>query len=99
MADDNSGFYICDLSKDEAEFVEAIMDESIAPYISQIAMVYPFGAYDPNTQCFTGGAQLLDGTYLIFYLDVAGPNKGKIRVLKQGESDAGQVISVMVRLN
>ena len=99
MAEANNGFYVCDLSKDKSEFVEAVWDESIAPYVSQIAMMYPFGAYDPNTQCFTGGAQLLDGTYLIFYLYTQGEDKGKVRVLKEGESDAGQVISVMVRLN
>lgn len=99
MAENNDGFYVCDLSKTEAEFVEAVWDESMIPYISQIAMVYPFGAYDPNTQCFTGGAQLLDGTYLVFILDTQGANRGKVRVLKAGESDAGTVISVMVRLN
>jgi hypothetical protein len=87
------------LSKAATEQVAIEFDESMAPYVSQIAMVYPFGAYDPNTQCFTGGAQLLDGTYLVFLVDVQGEKRGKVRVLKAGESDAGQVISVMVRLN
>lgn len=99
MAEDQASFYICDLSKAAAEQVAIEFDESMAPYVSQIAMVYPFGAYDPNTQCFTGGAQLLDGTYLVFLVDVQGEKRGKVRVLKAGESDAGQVISVMVRLN
>lgn len=100
MAENNDGFYECDLSKDKAEFVQAVWDdESLIPYVNQIVMASPFGAYDPNTQCFTGGAQLLDGTFLVFYLYTQGENRGKVRVLKQGESDAGQVISVMVRLN
>ena len=99
MAEDQASFYICDLSKEAAEQVAIEFDESMAPYVSQIAMVYPFGTYDPNTQCFTGGAQLLDGTYLVFIVDVQGEKRGKVRVLKAGESDAGQVISVMVRLN
>ena len=100
MAENNDGFYECDLSKDKAEFVQAVWDdESLIPYINQIVMVSPFGAYDPNTQCFTGGAQLLDGTFLVFILDTQGENRGKVRVLKEGESDAGKVISVMVRLN
>lgn len=100
MAEDQKGFYVCDLSKDAAEFVEIVWDDaSLIPYVSQIAMVSPFGTYDPNTQCFTGGAQLLDGTFLVFILDTQGENRGKVRVLKEGESDAGKVISVMVRLN
>lgn len=100
MAEDQKGFYVCDLSKDAAEFVEIVWDDaSLIPYVSQIAMASPFGTYDPNTQCFTGGAQLLDGTFLVFILDTQGENRGKVRVLKEGESDAGKVISVMVRLN
>ena len=99
MAENNDGFYVCDLSKDQAEFVEAVWDESMAQYVSQIVGMSGFGEYDPNTQCFTGGAQLLDGTYLYFILYAQGENRGKVMVLHEGESDAGQVISVMVRLN
>lgn len=99
MGEGQSFFYVCDLAKDAAEQVEIQFDESIAEYISQIASMGGFSEYDPNTQCFTGGAQLLDGTYLYFILYAQGENRGKVTVLHEGESDAGQVISVMVRLN
>lgn len=99
MSEGQSFFYVCDLAKDAAEQVEIQFDESIAEYISQIASMGGFSEYDPNTQCFTGGAQLLDGTYLYFILYAQGENRGKVTVLHEGESDAGQVISVMVRLN
>ena len=99
MGEGQSFFYVCDLAKDAAEQVEIQFDESIAEYISQIAFMGGFSEYDPNTQCFTGGAQLLDGTYLYFILYAQGENRGKVTVLHEGESDAGQVISVMVRLN
>jgi hypothetical protein len=99
MGEGQNFFYVCDLAKDAAEQVEIQFDESIAEYISQIAFMGGFSEYDPNTQCFTGGAQLLDGTYLYFILYAQGENRGKVTVLHEGESDAGQVISVMVRLN
>lgn len=99
MGEGQSFFYVCDLAKNEAEQVMIEFDESIAEYIPQIAMMGGFSEYDPNTQCFTGGAQLLDGTYLYFILYAQGENRGKVTVLHEGESDAGQVISVMVRLN
>ena len=99
MGEGQSFFYVCDLAKDAAEQVEIQFDESIAEYISQIAFMGGFSEYDPNTQCFTGGAQLLDGTHLYFILYAQGENRGKVTVLHEGESDAGQVISVMVRLN
>lgn len=102
MGEGQSFFYVCDLAKDAAEQVEIQFDESIAEYaeyISQIAFMGGFSEYDPNTQCFTGRAQLLDGTYLYFILYAQGENRGKVTVLHEGESDAGKVISVMVRLN
>ena len=99
MGEGQSFFYVCDLAKNEAEQVTIEFDQSIAEYINQIAFMGGFGEYDPNTQCFTGSAQLLDGTYLYFILYAQGENRGKVTVLHEGESDAGQVISVMVRLN
>ena len=99
MGEGQSFFYVCDLAKDEAEQVAIEFDESIAQYVGQIVAMGGFSEYDPNTQCFTGGAQLLDGTYLYFILYAQGENRGKVTVLHEGESDAGQVISVMVRLN
>ena len=99
MAADQNSFYVCDLAKDEAEQITVEYDESVAQYASEIATIYPFGEYDPNTLCFTATAQLLDGTYLYLILQAQGVNRGKVFVVHEGESDAGQVISVMVRLN
>lgn len=39
------------------------------------------------------------GQKVTIMVDVAGDNKGKARVYKAGDTTAGQVISVMVRLN
>ena len=99
MGEGQSFFYICDLAKDAAEEVTIEFDQSMAQYASQIAFFGGFGEYDPNTQCFSGAAQLLDGTFLYLFLYTQGENRGKVTVLHEGESDAGQVISVMVRLN
>lgn len=99
LAENQDGFYVCDLSKDAAEYVEFVYDESIVPYVNQIAMFLGYGGYDPSTGCFSGAAQLLDGTYIVLIVEAQGENRGKVRVLHEGESDAGQVISVMVRLN
>ena len=82
MGEGQSFFYVCDLAKNEAEQVMIEFDESIAEYIPQIAMMGGFSEYDPNTQCFTGGAQLLDGTYLYFILYAQGENRGKVTVLR-----------------
>ena len=51
-----------------AEQITVEYDESVAQYASEIATIYPFGEYDPNTLCFTATAQLLDGTYLYLIL-------------------------------
>lgn len=100
MGENQDIYYECDLAKDQAEEVTIVWDEeAMAKYVSQIAFFGGFGEYDPNTQCFSGAAQLLDGTYLYFFLYTQGENRGKVTVLHEGESDAGQVISVMVRLN
>ena len=100
MGDNQDFFYVCDLAKDAAEQVDINYD-GLAPYMDQIvaASYMPFGPYDPNTQSFTASIQLLDGTYLTLILYTQGENRGKVTVLHEGESDAGQVISVMVRLN
>ena len=59
----------------------------------------PFGKYDPSTQSFQKTAITMNGKQLTIMVDVAGDNKGKARVYKSGDTTAGQVISVMVRLN
>ena len=100
VGNDNNSIFICDLSKDAAE--EVPVDWSGASeYLMQVvpSTMTPFSAYDPNTQSFSAGASLTDGTTVYFLMDAQGPNRGKVRAIHEGESDAGQVISVMVRLN
>ena len=58
-----------------------------------------FGSYNQATQSFTTTAYTMTGKVVTIVVDVAGENKGKARVFKQGDSTAGTVISVMVRLN
>jgi len=91
-------FYICDLSKSAAEEVTIDWSEYEA-YRSQIVTEKPFGKYDPSTQSFQKTAVTMNGKQLTVMVDVAGEHKGKARVYKAGETTAGQVISVMVRLN
>ena len=98
MNANEQSFYICDLSKDAAE--QVIIDWSeYEAYRSQIVTEEKFGKYDPSTQSFQKGAIMMNGKRLTVMVDVSGDNKGKARVIKPGESTAGQVISVMVRLN
>lgn len=91
-------FYICDLAKSEAEEVTIDWSE-YETYRSQIVTEQPFGKYDPSTQSFRKTAVTMNGKQLTVMVDVAGENKGKARVFKPGDSTAGTVISVMVRLN
>ena len=94
-----SSFYICDLSKDAAE--EVTIDYSaLAEYLMKIVPGKSGSiSYDPNTQSFRSSLMLTDGTMLNIYIYVSGEYKGKALVFREGENTAGQVISVMVRLN
>ena len=92
-------FYICDLAKDAAE--EVTIDYSaLAEYLMKIVPGKSGSiSYDPNTQSFRSSLMLTDGTMLNIYIYVSGEYKGKALVFREGENTAGQVISVMVRLN
>lgn len=92
-------FYICDLAKDAAE--EVTIDYSaLAEYLMKVVPGKNGGfSYNPNTQSFNSSLLLTDGTTLNIYVYVSGENKGKAVVFREGENTAGQVISVMVRLN
>ena len=100
MASDEKTFYICDMAADKAEIVSIDWSEYDA-FKSKLApsTIKAFDAYNPRTQSFVKTALTLDGQKVTIMVDVAGENKGKARVFKPGESTAGQVISVMVRLN
>ncbi len=94
-----NSFYICDLAKEVAE--EVTIDYSaLSEYMSKIVPGKSGSiGYDPNTQSFKSSLMLTDGTTLNVYIYVSGENKGKALVFREGENTAGQVISVMVRLN
>ena len=99
MEGDQQSFYICDLSKSEAEqvvidYTELNSDASIVK--STISANWQ---YVPRTQAFRKSALTIDGYETTIILPVSGDNKGKARVYKAGDTTAGQVISVMVRLN
>lgn len=99
MRNDEKAFYICDLAKNAAE--EVIIDFSAVDADGTInrSAMRSFGAYNPSTQSFTTTAYTMSGKTVTIIVDVAGENKGKARVIKSGDTTAGQVISVMVRLN
>ena len=100
MGDGERAFYICDMAKDRAEEVTIDWSEFEA-YKSKLASstIKAFEPYNPRTQSFVKTALTLDGQKVTIMVDVAGDNKGKARVYKAGDTTAGQVISVMVRLN
>jgi len=95
-----NSFYICDLAKDAAEEVP-IDYSALGEYLMKIVPGKSgvFNPYDPNTQSFSASLMMTDGTSLRIYVYVSGENKGKALVYREGENAAGQVISVMVRLN
>lgn len=98
MNADEQSFYICDLAKNAAELVTIDLSE-YNQYKSQIATERPYDQYDPSIRAFKKTATTMNGKTLTILVDVDGANKGKARVIKPGESTAGTVISVMVRLN
>ena len=99
LRQDEKAFYVCDLSKSRAE--EVIIDFSAVDADGTInrSSMRSFGSYNQATQSFTTTAYTMTGKVVTIVVDVAGENKGKARVFKQGDSTAGTVISVMVRLN
>ncbi|MBQ4394708.1 MAG: hypothetical protein II825_05355 [Paludibacteraceae bacterium] len=98
MNSDEKSFYICDLAKSAAELVAIDLSE-YNEYKPQIATEKPFEEYDPSIRAFKKTATTMNGKQLTIIVDVAGESKGKARVIKPGDSTAGTVISVMVRLN
>lgn len=99
MRDDEKAFFICDLAKNVAE--EVMIDFSALDNDGTInrSSMRKFGDYNPATQSFTTTAYTMTGKAVTVIVDVAGANKGKARVIKSGDSTAGTVISVMLRLN
>ena len=100
MSSDERVFYICDMAKDRAEEVTLDWSEYDA-YKAKLApsTIKAFEDFNPRTQTFIKTALTLDGQKVTIMVDVTGDNKGKVRVYKAGDTTAGQVISVMVRLN
>ncbi|MBR1808291.1 MAG: hypothetical protein IJ776_02775 [Paludibacteraceae bacterium] len=99
MSDDQLSFYICDLSKSEAERVVIDYTELNADASIVKSTISANWVYSPRAQAFRKSALTIDGYETTIMLPVSGENKGKARVYKAGDTTAGQVISVMVRLN
>lgn len=92
-------YWCCDLAKDQAEELPLTWDSNIQSYVNQMVLSSLRMSYDHASQSLLGTCMLLDGRKLSFRADVEGANKGKVNVLLEGEKTAGQVVSVMVRLN
>ena len=99
MESDQQSFYICDLSKSEAERVVIDYTELNADASIVKSTISANWLYSPRAQAFRKSALTIDGYETTIMLPVSGDNKGKARVYKAGDTTAGQVISVMVRLN
>lgn len=79
----DKGFYLCDLSKDEAEYIT--LDWSLAPNLqskvtSMQAVHYEMGNTSLKYRCSTN-----DGRTLYAWVPISGENRGKVVVL--GETD------------
>ena len=99
MESDQQSFYICDLSKSEAEQVMIDYSELNADASIVKSTISANWQYSPRAQAFRKSALTIDGYETTILLPVSGEYKGKARVYKAGDTTAGQVISVMVRLN
>ena len=99
MESDQQSFYICDLSKSEAEQVMIDYSELNSDASIVKRTISDNWVYSPRAHAFRKTALTIDGYQTTIVLPVVGEDKGKARVYKAGESTAGQVISVMVRLN
>ena len=99
MGEDQQAFYICDLSKSEAERVVIDYSELNADASIVKSTISANWTYVPRAQAFRKSALTIDGYETTIILPVSGENKGKACVYKAGDTTAGQVISVMVRLN
>lgn len=99
MRDDEKAFFICDLAQNAAEEVQIDFSALNNDGTINRSSMRKFGDYNPSTQSFTTTAYTMTGKAVTVIVDVAGANKGKARVIKSGDSTAGTVISVMLRLN
>ena len=99
MGNDQQAFYICDLSKSEAERVTIDYSELNAESSIVKSTISANWTYVPRAQAFRKSAMTIDGYETTIVLPVMGENKGKVRIYKAGDTTAGTVISVMVRLN
>lgn len=99
MESDQQSFYICDLSKSEAERVSIDYSELNSDVSIVKSTISANWKYTPRAQAFRKSALTIDGYETSIILPVSGDNKGKVRIYKAGDTTAGTVISVMVRLN
>lgn len=99
MESDQQSFYICDLSKSEAERVSIDYSELNSDVSIVKSTISANWQYSPRAMAFRKSALTIDGYETSIILPVVGDNKGKVRVYKAGDTTAGTVISVMVRLN
>ena len=95
--DGTAGFWECDLSKDAAEYVE--MDWSSAAGYQIVSGTLQMERFEAASQTLRFKAQIANGTQLFFYTSVTGADRGKIHTTVGSESNAGMVVTTMVRLN
>ncbi len=98
-ADGTAGFWECDLSKDAAEYV-TLDWSSAAEYQGKIVPgSLRLERFEAASLTLQFKASLTNGTLLDFYTSVVGADRGKIKTTVGSESNAGMVVTTMVRLN
>ncbi len=97
--DGTAGFWECDLSKDQAEYVAIDWSEA-SEYQSKIVPgTLRMDRFEAASLTLQFKAQMSDGTKLDFYASVVGADRGKIKGTVSGQNNAGMTVTTMVRLN
>ena len=97
--DGTSGFWECDLSKDQAEYVELDWSEASEYKGKIVPGTLRMDRFEAASLTLQFKAQMSDGTKLDFYASVVGADRGKIKGTVSGQNNAGMVVTTMVRLN
>ena len=97
--DGTAGFWECDLSKDQAEYV-TLDWSSAAEYQSKIVpSTLQLERFEASSRTLQYVAYMSNGTQLQFYTSVVGGDRGKIKTSVGSDGNAGMVVTTMVRLN
>lgn len=97
--DGTSGYWECDLAKDQAEYVALDWSEASEYQGRIVPGTLRMDRFEAASLTIQFKAQMSDGTKLDFYTSVVGEDRGKIKGTVSGQNIAGMTVTTMVRLN